>query len=152
MVRLACEGADAHGSTLFLVDGEVLRPYVIYNLPKPYILGIGEVRIGTQCCGRAVEHKKPWIVRDMLTDPLFAEGRAGAVASPIRAGFSVPVLRHDQAIGALACHFTAAHEPTAVDIERNEVFANLIGIALDAVGPTPIYEPIYEWPSAAQIA
>lgn len=145
MVRLACEGANADGSTLFLVHGEVLRPYVIYNLPEPYIRGIGTVRVGTQCCGRAVEHKKPWIVSDMLTDPLFAEGRAGALASPIRAGFSVPVLRRDKAIGALACHFTAAHEPATVDIERNEVFANLIGIALDAVDPAPLDEPLYEW-------
>jgi GAF domain-containing protein len=148
MVRLACEGADAHGSTLFLVDGEVLRPYVIYNLPKQYIMGIGAVRVGTQCCGRAVKHKKPWIVSDMLTDPLFADGRTGALTSPIRAGFSVPVLRHDRAIGALACHFTVAHEPRTVDIERNEVLANLIGIALDGVGAAPVHEPLYEWCAA----
>ena len=145
MVRLACEGADAQGSTLYLVDGEVLRPYVIFNLPKEYITGIGAVRVGAQCCGRAVEHKKPWIVSDMLTDPLFAEGCAGALASPIRAAFSVPVLRHHKAIGSLACHFAAAHEPRRLDIERNEVLANLLGIALDAIGPAPIHEPLYEW-------
>ena len=75
MVQLACELAEAHGSTLYVVDGDVLKPYVVYNLPQEYIEGIGTVRIGAQCCGRAVEQKKPWIVEDMLTDPLFAEGR-----------------------------------------------------------------------------
>lgn len=91
MVRLAAEIADAHGASLFLVDGGVLRPYVIYNLPEEYIAGIGPVRVGSQCCGRAVEAKAPWIVADMLEDPLFADGRGGAEDSPIRAGFSVPV-------------------------------------------------------------
>lgn len=101
MVRLACELAGADGATLFLVDGPVLRPYIVYNLPKEYIGGIGTVRVGSQCCGRAVERKKPWIVADMLTDPLFAEGRAGAVSSPIRAAFSIPVMDGDNAIARL---------------------------------------------------
>lgn len=130
MVRLACELAGAQGATLFLVDGPVLRPYVIYNLPKEYIEGIGEVRVGSQCCGRAVEHKKPWIVTDMLADPLFAEGRDGAVESPIRAAFSVPVVDEGKAVGSLACHFTVPHSPAKIDIERNEVFAKLIAISL----------------------
>lgn len=92
MVRVACELANGHGATLFVVDGPILRPLIVYNLPKEYIAGIGTVRVGTQCCGRAVEQKKPWIVSDMLTDPLFADGRSGAETSPIRAAFSVPVL------------------------------------------------------------
>ena len=48
MVRLACELADAQGATLFLVHGSVLRPFIIYNLPKEYIAGVGDVKIGTQ--------------------------------------------------------------------------------------------------------
>src|SRR5215475_6938595 len=121
MVRLACELADAQGATLFLVEGNVLRPFIIYNLPKEYIAGIGDVKVGTQCCGRAVEHKKPWIVSDMLTDPLFADGRDGALSSPIRAAFSVPVLDGDKAIASLACHYADPRSPSKIDIERNEV-------------------------------
>ena len=130
LVRLAGEGARASGSTLFLVRGEFLYPYAVYNLPDEYIRGIGAVRVGTQCCGRAVSHKQPWVVADMLTDPLFADGRAGAEASPIRAGFSVPVFDGDRVIGALACHYENTYTPTPWDIERNESFAKLIGIAL----------------------
>ena len=62
MVRLADELAGAHGATLFLVDRATLRPYVVYNLPKGYIAGIGTARVGTRCCGRAVAQKRPWIV------------------------------------------------------------------------------------------
>lgn len=74
MLATACEMAGADGATLFVVDGNVLRPYLVYNLPEEYIAGIGEVRVGEQCCGRAVAHRKPWVVEDMLTDPLFATG------------------------------------------------------------------------------
>lgn len=148
MVRLACELADAQGATLFLVDGPILRPYVIYNLPEEYIRGIGVVRVGSQCCGRAVAHKKPWIVMDMLTDPLFAEGRDGALDSPVRAAFSVPVLDGDTAIASLACHFTKPHSPTRIDIERNEVFAKLIAISLRGQQIETMVEPLFS--SAAE--
>jgi GAF domain-containing protein len=149
MVRLACELAGAHGSTLFLVDGVVLRPYVIYNLPKGYIDGIGTVRVGAQCCGRAVAYKKPWIVTDMLTDPLFTDGRRGALSSPIRAGFSVPVISGGESIASLACHYTSPHSPSPIDIERNEVFAKLISIALRGRERTPVPEPYFVWPELA---
>src|SRR5579859_2572561 len=64
MLGIAADMAGADGATLFLVDGEILRPWLIYHLPIAYIEGIGEVRVGTQCCGRAVEHKRPWIVSE----------------------------------------------------------------------------------------
>jgi len=146
MVRLACELANAHGATLFLVDGPVLRPFVVYNLPKGYIDGIGTVRVGDQCCGRAAKYRKPWIVTDMLADPLFAARRRGAVASPIRAAFSVPVLDGDVAIGSLACHYTEPCSPSPIDIERNQVFAKLIGIALRGREMTPLSDPFFAWP------
>jgi len=147
LVRIACEVADARAASLFLVDGPVLRPFIIHNLPAEYVAGIGTVRIGSQCCGRAVAHRKPWIVTDMLTDPLFAEGREGAESSPIRAAFSVPVLEGDRAIASLACHFAEPHTPTPVEIERNQVFARLIAITLK--GRTDLWrdKPICSYPA-----
>ena len=144
--RLACEIADAQGASLFLVNGDVLQPYVIYNLPEDYIAGIGEVRVGSQCCGRAVASRKPWVVTDMLQDPLFAEGRDGAVHSPIRAAFSVPVFQGDAVIASLACHYTAPHVPSAVDIDRNEHFARLIAITLKGRGTVIPSAPIFAGP------
>lgn len=143
MLGVACQMANAHGATLFVVDGDLLRPYLIYNLPADYIRGIGTVRVGTQCCGRAVAHKRPWIVTNMLTDPLFADGRAGALDSPIRAGFSVPVMDGGTVIAALACHFTSPHTPSDIDIERNEVFARLFAISLRARMPVQTDAPFF---------
>lgn len=143
MLGLACEMAGADGATLFVVDGDILRPYLVYCLPVEYIQGIGDVRVGTQCCGRAVEHKRPWIVTDMLSDPLFADGRDGAVASPIRAAFSVPVMDGETAIASLACHFTQSHSPSDVDIDRNQAFARLFAIALRPCLPLSFDHPYY---------
>lgn len=141
MLGVACDMADADGATLFVVDGDILWPYLVYRLPAAYIQGIGTVRIGAQCCGRAVENKRPWVVADMLADPLFAEGRAGALASPIRAAFSVPVMDGDTAIASLAFHFNRPHTPSDVDIERNQAFANLFAISLRTRRPTPTAYP-----------
>ena len=151
-VRLACEIADAQGASLFLVAGEVLRPYIIYNLPEEYIAGIGEVRVGSQCCGRAVESRKPWIVTDMLEDPLFADGVKGATNSPIRAAFSVPVFQGKEVIASLACHYAAAHTPSALDIDRNQHFARLIAISLKGRGALSALAPIFVRPSDSHAA
>ena len=143
MVRLAGEIADAYAASLFLVDGDVLRPYIIYNLPEEYIAGIGSVRVGSQCCGRAVAAKRPWIVADMLRDPLFAEGRDGAANSLIRAAFSVPVFEGGEVIASLACHYTAPHTPSELDIERNQHFARLISITLKGAEPPSLTRPVF---------
>lgn len=143
MLGVASDMADADGATLFVVDGPVLRPWLVYRLPVDYIQGVGNVRVGTQCCGRAVEHKRPWIVSDMLSDPLFADGRAGAVNSPIRAGFSVPVMDEETVIASLACHFARPHSPSAADIERNQAFAKLFAISLRARRPFKFDRPYF---------
>lgn len=143
MLGLACEMANGDGATLFVVEGAVLRPYLIYRIPAEYIRGVGTVRIGTQCCGRAVEHKRPWIVTDMLSDPLFAEGREGALNSPIRAAFSVPVMDGQTAIASLACHFNRPHVPSEVDIDRNQAFAKLFAISLHTRGPLSFDQPYF---------
>jgi len=152
MVRLACEIADAQAASLFCVDGDVLRPYVIYNLPQEYIAGIGTVRVGSQCCGRAVEHRKPWIVTDMLRDPLFAEGRKGAATSRIRAAFSVPVFNEHGVVASLACHYMAPYTPSKDDIDRNQFFAKLIAIVLKGRAPLSFDKPIFAMAEQPEIA
>jgi GAF domain-containing protein len=134
LVRLAGESAHADGASLYTIDQtrRFLKPFVVHNLPHSYIDGIGWVEIGTQCCGRAVQMKKPWVVRDMLSDPLFKDGLKGAQNCDIRAGFSVPVITHDgNAVGSLACHFRRPYAPTNRDLEKNQTFAALIAHALE---------------------
>lgn len=133
LVRLAGEAAQSQACSLYLLNGnpDVLEPAVVIGLPESYVQGIGQVRVGTQCCGRAVAERRPWIVEDMLADPLFADGCSGAQAGGIRAAFSVPVVAPDGSVlGSLACHYQEPRAPRAYDIERNQIFARLIGFAL----------------------
>ena len=129
LVRLAAEGANSRSASLYIVDPAepVLKPLVTFGLPQEYVQACGDVRIGDQCCGRAVQHRKPWVVSDMLADPLFESARRAAELSPIRAGFSVPVIDHDGAcLGSLACHYDRPHTATNAEIERNEIWATMI--------------------------
>ncbi len=137
LVRLAAEGAKSRSSSLYVLDsdGKSLKHYASYGLPESYIRGCGDVLVGTQCCGRAVEHRRPWIVSDMLTDPLFADARGAAENSDIRAAFSVPVIdAADNCVGSLACHYNRPYTPSNYDLERNRVFATLIAFAIAKYG------------------
>jgi GAF domain-containing protein len=134
LVRLAGEGAHSQACALYLLDasGRFLHPEVVIGLPPSYVDACGPVEVGTQCCGRAVEHKKPWLVADMKKDPLFASAKKATVVSDIRAAFSVPVLgANGKVYGSLSCHYKRPYRASAQDIERNEIFAKLIAFALE---------------------
>jgi GAF domain-containing protein len=129
LVQLAAEGAKSNSASFYILDSaqNVLRPLITYGLPASYIDACGPIRIGDQCCGRAVEHRMPWIVSDMLTDPLFSTARSAAEVSPIRGAFSVPAIAEDgECLGSLACHYGETCTPTAEQIRNNEVWASMI--------------------------
>jgi hypothetical protein len=128
-VDLAVESSGASGGSFYVrnVTREVLVPYATIEIPPAFTRLCGDVRVGDQCCGRAVLHKKPWIVANMLTDPLFASGGDAVANSPIRAGFSVPVLEASgECVGALGCVFQEPHTPTPEQISQNEIWADFI--------------------------
>jgi GAF domain-containing protein len=134
LVRLAGEGANSNACSLYLLNDAKthLVPGVVIGLPESYVAGCGNVEVGTQCCGRAVQHKKAWIVSDMLSDPLFAEAKKAAQESGIRSGFSVPVISSSgEVLGALGCQYRWPYTPPPTHIERNEIFAKLIAFALE---------------------
>jgi len=133
LVQLAVSAAKAEGGSLSLMDEErqVLKIKVTVGLPEEYVKGCGDIALGDQCCGRAALHRKPWIVTDMLTDPLFATAREASAMTGIRAAFSVPVIQaNGTVLGSLACHYRRPYTPTAYEVERNHLFATLIAFAL----------------------
>jgi len=116
----------------------VLEPYVTLNLPPEYLAGCPTVALGDQCCGRAALHKLPWIVEDMWTDPLFSTAAEAAKKSGIRAALSMPVLdANGECLGSLAAHFRAPFKPNLYQLERQSLFAKLIGFALVKHGAAP---------------
>lgn len=133
LVQLAVNAARSQAGCLSLLDkdSQKLKITITVGLPDDYVAGCGDIPLGEQCCGRAALHKKPWIVTDMLSDPLFAAGREAAFKTGIRAAFSVPVIdAQGEVLGSLACHYRQPYSPTAYEIERNHLFATLIAFAL----------------------
>ena len=129
LIRLAADSAKSTSASLYVLDPNraVLKPLATFGLPEQYVQACGDVRVGDQCCGRAVQQRKPWIVSDMLEDPLFASAKKAAQVSPIRAAFSVPVIdERGDCLGSLGCHYDHPHVPAKADIERNEIWASMI--------------------------
>ncbi len=129
LLQLAAEAANSSAASIYVVDPRenILKPLITYGLPEAYVEACGNIRVGDQCCGRAVQHHRPWIVSDILSDPLFASAREAALVSPIQAAFSVPILdRQNQCLGSLACHYSEPHTPTHDEIHRNEIWATMI--------------------------
>jgi GAF domain-containing protein len=133
LVRLAAEGVNSTSASLYLVDaqGAVLKPLATFGLPEAYVKACGDVRVGDQCCGRAVEQRKPWVVADMATDPLFATAKQAAQLTPIKSGFSVPVIDYKgECYGSLACHYDRPHAATNAEIERTKIWATMIAYTI----------------------
>ena len=129
LVRLAAQGAGANSASLYMVRDGALHPWYVYGLSPEYVAACGPVRIGEQCCGRAVAFKKPWVVGNMLTDPDWVNLRDSISKTEIRAGFSVPILQGEIPIGSLACHYQKPFTPNGDNISRNETFATLIAFS-----------------------
>jgi GAF domain-containing protein len=132
LVKMAAATSGTDMGSLFLLQSDkVLHPYILLNLPKTYLEGCSTVPVGTQCCGRAVLHKIPWIVEDMWSDPLFIDCRAAAKNSGIRAGFSIPVINDfGECLGSLAAHFREVHRPGQETLETMQMMGNLLAYAL----------------------
>ena len=133
IVRAAVEAVGSNSGSLYLLRQSTgaLEPFVLVNLPAEYVKGCTSVPLGTQCCGRAALHKVPWVVSDMWEDPLFKDCREAAMASGMRAAFSIPVLMaNGECVGSLAAHFRSIHEPTQSEIERMRLFAQLISVSI----------------------
>jgi GAF domain-containing protein len=129
LIQLAAESANSDAASIYLLDSQenVLKPLVTYGLPEAYVAACGNVKVGDQCCGRAFLHRKPWVVSDMLTDPLFASAREAALLSPVRAAFSVPIIdQNGPCLGSLACHYSKPYTPTSEDLDRNKLWAAMI--------------------------
>lgn len=140
LVQLAAEQANSTSASFYVVDTKenVLKPLVTYGVPEAYVEACGDVRIGDQCCGRAVHYRKPWIVSDMLKDPMFESAKAAALVSPIRAGFSVPVIAQSgECLGALGCHYSEPYMPSAEQIGRNHNWAAMIADAICTYKESP---------------
>lgn len=119
------------GSVLLLdEDGATLRHGAAPNLPEGYRRLIDGEAIGPAAgsCGTAAYRRERVIVRDIATDPLWANYRKAAEPFGLAACWSTPILnRRGSVLGTFAMYYDEPREPTSGDIELSETAALLAG-------------------------
>ena len=117
------------GSVLLLDDdGVTLRHGAAPHLPEAYCRLIDGERIGPVAgsCGTAAYRRERVIVRDIATDPLWANYRAAAEPFGLAACWSTPILDIEgRVLGTFAMYYDEPREPVAADIELTETATQL---------------------------
>jgi GAF domain-containing protein len=136
LVRLV-EGdmEGALGSILLLdADGKHLLHGAAPSLPEAYNASVHKLPIGpaSGSCGAAASLNCVVISGDIETDPLWASGRALALAHGLRACWSVPF--HDgtgKVLGTFAFYFRTPRAPRPDDIMQIRGMAHLAAVAVE---------------------
>ena len=115
-------------------DGKRLRHLAAPSLPEVYLKAIDGTPIGpkTGSCGTAAYTKKPVIVTDIMTSPLWEDFRHLAAPHGLRACWSTPILSHQgKVLGAFAMYYREVRAPSRAEMRLVHGTTHLAGIAIE---------------------
>lgn len=131
----AASSGSVLGSILLLDDtGKRLLHGAAPSLPKAYNDAIHGISIGPTVgsCGTAAYTRKPVFVRDIASDPLWAEFKGLAAQHGLRACWSTPVFARDgKVLATFAVYHRDIAEPTAEDRDVVELLAHTTALVLE---------------------
>lgn len=132
-VEQGCAGTIA--SVLILDDdGRTLRQGAAPGLPEAYNRAVDGLCIGPSVgsCGTAAYRGERVVVRDIATDPLWANFRDHALRNGLAACWSQPIFSMKRKVlGTFAMYYREPREPAPSDLEYIEAAAHLAGIAIE---------------------
>lgn len=120
--------------SILLLEGDRLRHGAAPSLPEDYKRLVDGLTIGptSGSCGTAAYLKKPVIVSDTLTDPLWANYRASAQRYGLRACWSTPIVsRQGNVLGTFAMYYREVRSPSAYELDLIEKAAHLAALVLE---------------------
>jgi len=95
------------------------------------LLATRRIGLRSGSCGVAASVGRQTVVRDIATDPLWAELASVAVESGMRACCSTPIVTSGERVhGTLALYFTAARGPSTDELDLVTRLTQLAGIAI----------------------
>src|SRR6195256_2772394 len=136
LCRLVEELASGALSSILLLDAKAnrLRHGAAPSLPIAYTEAIAGIVIGPSVgsCGTAAYRGEPVMVRDIATDPLWADFRDLALAHGLRACWSTPIRSSDgKVLGTFATYYREPRSPTTQDHNLIEQVTHLASIAIE---------------------
>ncbi|HEY4112722.1 MAG TPA: ATP-binding protein [Rhizomicrobium sp.] len=114
-------------------DGKHLRPASAPSLPDAYCQAIEGLEIGPNVgsCGTAAYTKRPVIVTDIATSPLWQGPRDFVLSFGLRACWSLPIINADgRVLGTIAMYYREPRAPSDHDFALLEPCARLVRLAL----------------------
>jgi signal transduction histidine kinase len=123
-------------ASILLLDptGRSARSGASPGLPESYLRGIIGAPIGPKAgsCGTAAYLKKPVVVADIETSPLWDDYRDLAREAGLRACWSTPILGSDERVlGTFALHYREPRTPTPENLALIERATHIARIAIE---------------------
>jgi len=115
-------------------DGMRVRHGAAPSLPKAYVKAVNGAPIGPRngSCGTAMYLKRPVVVTNVMTDPLWADYRDLAEICGLRACWSTPIFSHQgDVIGSFAMYRQEQRGPNAEEAHLTQIATHIAGIAIE---------------------
>ncbi len=115
-------------------SGKRLRHGAAPSLPEEYVRAIDGVEVGPSVgsCGTAAYNKRPVIVTDIETDPLWKDYRELPLAYSLRACWSIPLISsEDRVLGTFAMYYREPRSPVADELVLVDAAVRLATIAVE---------------------
>ena len=115
-------------------DGLRVRHSAAPSLPKAYVEAVNGFAIGPRhgSCGTAMFLKRPVVVTDILTDPLWADYRALAEICGLRSCWSTPIFApNGDVLGSFAMYRQEQRGPNPEETRLTQIATHIAGIAIE---------------------
>jgi PAS domain S-box-containing protein len=115
-------------------DGMRVRHGAAPSLPEAYVAAVNGARIGPRngSCGTAMYLKRPVVVTDVMTDPLWADYRHLAEICGLRACWSTPIFSpQGDVLGSFAMYRQEQRGPNAEETRLTQIATHIAGIAIE---------------------
>jgi PAS domain S-box-containing protein len=115
-------------------DGKHVRHGAAPHLPEAYVKAVAGLPIGPRngSCGTAMYLRKQVVVKDVLTDPLWADYRQLAEICGLRACWSTPILSpHGEVLGSFAMYRQENRGPHPEELRLTQIATHIAGIAIE---------------------
>ncbi len=115
-------------------DGKHVRHGAAPNLPETYVRAVNGAPIGARngSCGTAMYTRRPVVVTDVTTDPLWADYRDLAKICELRACWSTPILSaQGDVLGSFAMYREENRGPLPEENRLTQIATHIAGIAIE---------------------